>query len=211
MDKESTEQGIAAGPAEENGVAESLPHLADVLAWLRGAGWRATKTSVYRHQREGKLRPAADGSYPVRAVERYAQAWLKRQETGKRLQEDQDELQRRKLTLEIKNQEIELERKRFAHERELGRYIPREEFDLELAGRAGILYLGVKRWLQSRAAEWIAIAGGCSDRTAELSAALLAGWEEHINTYAAPREYAVELEEGDNEKQGDLEIKDDTS
>ena len=84
-------------------------------------------------------------------------------------------------------------------EKERGLYIRREEMEIELAGRAGILVAGLKHWVQSRAADWIAAVAGDMKRTGELINLMTRDVDEHINHYAASREYEVVIEE----KQGE--------
>jgi len=66
--------------------------------------------------------------------------------------------------------------------------------DIELAGRAGILIAGLKHWVQSKAAEWISLTGGNMKFTGELINAINRDLDEHINYYAANREYEVVFE-----------------
>jgi hypothetical protein len=168
-----------------------FPSIADVLDYLRQDGWRVTKTSLYRHQKEGKFLPQRDGSYARKDIDKYARVWLKQQSTGKRIAERTDELQRKKLDQELKNLEIEYERKRLALDKEQEKYIPKELMEVELASRAGILNAGLKHWIQSRAADWIRAAGGDTKRAGELINLMSRDLDEHINSYAAKMEYEV--------------------
>jgi len=177
---------------EEN--SDRFETVADVLEYLDGSGWKLKKTSLYRHQKEGKILPAADGSYRQRDVDKYAKAWLKQKSTGKRINEKTDELQRRKLEIELKNLEIDHNRKSFAYEKEQGKFIPREQLEIELATRAGILDAGLKHWVQSRAAEWIRTVDGDMKKTGDLINLMNRDLDEHINGYARPIEYQVVIE-----------------
>lgn len=178
----------------EDGSEKNFHNLASVLKHLQNEGWKITKPSLYRHQKEGKLLPDKDGSYNFRAVAKYARTFLKLTATGKRVSEATDELQRKKLVKEIARLELGLERDQFAMEKEKSLYIRREEMDIELAGRAGILIAGLKHWVQSRAAEWISLTGGNMKLTGELINAINRDLDEHINHYAANREYEVVFE-----------------
>jgi hypothetical protein len=168
-----------------------LVNVAEVLDYLAAAGWKVTKTSLYRHQKEGKLLPRPDGAYSLRDVERYARTWLKQLSTGKRKTEKMDELQRRKLESELENLELARKRNELAYGKELDRYIHREQMEIELATRAGILDAGLKHWVQSRAAEWIRTAGGDTKKVGELINLMTRDLDEHINSYAAAIEYQV--------------------
>ena len=175
--------------------AEQFSTLADVLDYLKDAGWKATKATLYRHHAEGKILPRRDGSYYIRDVEKYARTFLKQQATGKRIQERVDELQRKKLEKELQNLELEISRKTFALERDQEKYIPKELMDIELAGRAGILEAGLKHWIQSHAADWIRMSEGNTKKAGELIQFMNHGIDEHINEYASVREYRVIIDD----------------
>jgi len=169
----------------------TFPNLAAVLEYLKDCGWKSTKSSLYRHHGEGKLLPRSDGAYQLKDVEKYARTWLKQAATGKKMSEQADELQSRKLKQELANLELKYEREAFAHAREQGQYVPREQMEIELAGRAGVLDAGLKHWVQSRAAEWIRTAGGDTKKVGELINLMNRDLDEHINNYAASTEYQV--------------------
>ena len=188
----TTLQNVAAG--------QGIDTIADALAYLQKSGWKVTKTSLYRHQKEGKFLPDPDGSYQQKNIDKYAKAWLKQQSTGKRVSEKMDELQRKKLERELQIQDIEYERKKLAHAKDLDKYIPKEQMEVELAGRAGILDAGLKHWVQSRCAEWIRSVDGDMKKVGELINLMNRDLDEHVNSYAAPADYDViidgEVEEG---------------
>ncbi len=174
-----------------------LDTLADALAYLKNEGWRSTRTSLYRHQKEGKIRPRSDGTYLQSDVDKYARTWLKQSSTGQRINERIEDLQRKKLEMELKNLDISIERNKFNFDKEQGRYLPREQMEIELATRAGILDAGLKHWIQSRAAEWIRTVNGDMKRIADLINLLNRDLDEHINTYASTKEYRVIIEAGE--------------
>lgn len=172
---------------------QDITDIAGVLNYLRSLGWRATKTTLYRHCKEGKLLPK-DGQYELAAVDRYARTWLKQASTGKKISEQMDELQRKKLKLEMKNLELDNKRKLLAYEKDLERYIPKELVQIELAGRAGVLEAGLKHMIQSRAAEWIRLVNGDMAHIGDLIYLMNQDIEEHLNGYAAPIEYQVVID-----------------
>lgn len=182
-------------------VSLAFPNLGNVLEYLRDSGWKATKSSLYRHHGEGKLLPKNDGSYQLKDVEKYARTWLKQASTGKRVAEKTDELQRKKLERELANLDLKFERESFAHARDLGQYVPKEQMEIELAGRAGILDAGLKHWIQSRAADWIRAVDGDMKKVGELINIMSREADEHINTYATPKDYEIIIE-ADEETEG---------
>lgn len=172
--------------------------LADVLDYLVSSGWRITKTSLYRHHREGKISPQRDGAYAVRDVDRYARAFLKETATGKKVSAKVDELQRQKLERELANLDLEIKRKALAYDRDTQRVINRDLVEIELAGRAAVLDAGLKHWIQSRAAEWTRLVAGDIGKVSELVNLMTRDVDEHLNSYASPIEYQVVLDAQDS-------------
>jgi hypothetical protein len=170
---------------------KALPNLAAALDYLKASDWSVTRTSLYRHHKEGKLAPRSDGQYALRDIEKYARTWLKQKSTGKRISEKLEELQRRKLELELSNLDLENKRKTLAYGKDLDKYVPKELMEIELATRAGILDAGLKHWVQSRAAEWIRAGGGDTKKVGDVINLMSRDLEEHINSYARLSEYQV--------------------
>lgn len=174
---------------------EAFDNLASVLQHLENGGYKVTKTSLYRHHREGKILPQSDGTYHEKDVDRYARTFLKQKATGKRIQEKTDQLQREKLEQELKNLKLKNDREQLSYDKEKGLYIPRDEEEIELAARAGILQAGLKHWIQSNAADWISSVGGDTRKVGELINSMTNNLDEHINHYAGNREYEVVIDE----------------
>ena len=198
---QAAEEALGAYIAEisRGTTGETLPNTAAVLDHLKEAGWKVTKTSLYRHQSQGKLLPQSDGSYTKYAVEKYAKTFLKQTSTGKRVGEAADALQQKKLNQDIELQAIKIEREKFNYAKEQGLYIPKDQMEIELATRAGILVAGLKHWVQSNTADWIAAMGGDTKRTGELINLMSRDVDEHINHYASSREYEVVIAEEEKE------------
>lgn len=181
----------------------TLGTIADVLTYLKEAGWKVTKTSLYRHHKEGKIAPRADGTYGQKETDKYARTWLKQQSTGKRLSEKTDELQRKKLEQELQNEALKYQHKKLRYEKDLGKYVPKEQVELDLAGRAGILEAGLKNWVQSNAAGWIRLVDGDMKKVGELINYVIRELDEHINSYASDLDYHVVIDREEEEEQQD--------
>ena len=102
---------------------DTFDNLMAVLEYLTGNGWKAARNSLYRHQKQGKLLPEADGKYKQRAVDKYAKTFLKQTSTGRRLQETSDELQRQILQQNKKLKDIEIKMNEIALQKEQGAYL----------------------------------------------------------------------------------------
>lgn len=179
-----------------------FPTIAEVLDCLKSDGWKVTKTSLYRHAKEGKLLPRPDGAYAPKDVERYARTFLKQQSTGKKVNEKLDTLQRERLEKELRSLDLDIKRKERQEEKESGNLVPREQLDIELATRAGILDAGLRHWIQSHAAEWIRLVGGDTKKVGDLINLMGRDLDEYINAYASTKEYQVMI---DAAREEDLE------
>jgi len=185
---------FAADLGSQDDAERPFPTIAEVLVYLDVEGWKVTRASLYRHQKEGKFLPQRDGSFARKDVDRYAKTWLKQQSTGKKLGEKMDELQRLKIEKELAALDLELKRKQLAYDKDTERMIPRELVEIELAGRAGVLDAGLKHWVQSRAAEWIRTAGGDTAKVGDLINQMNRDLDEHLNSYAAPIDYRIVID-----------------
>ncbi|MDI6688195.1 MAG: hypothetical protein QME06_08270 [Desulfobacterales bacterium] len=166
-----------------------------VLNYLQDDGWKISRSGLYKHQAEGKIRPEPDGTYVLKNVIKYAKTWLKRRSTGKKLIENQESLQSTKLQKEIEKLDEEIKRNRHKREVEEGKYIPRDQFEMELASRVAVLDAGWAHLNQSKAADWIETVEGNPKKAGELIAALNQAKNGILNQYATTREFQVIIEE----------------
>jgi uncharacterized coiled-coil protein SlyX len=173
--------------------------LAHVLEYLQEQGWKIQKTALYRHHQEGKIRPESDGSFQKKDVDRYAKTFLKQQATGKRVNDQLDEMQRRKLDLERENLELEIKRKTLAYHKEQGLYIPRDRMEMELAGRAAMLESTIKHSFQAHAGDYIHEVDGDIKKAANLINLMTLHLNESINRYATMKEFEFILDLSDEE------------
>jgi len=165
-----------------------------VLEYLKGMGWKVSKSSLYRDRKAGMFLPRDDGTFLQKDIDKYARAELKEQATGMRVQTKIDELHRKKAELEAKNLEMDLKKKEFAYAKDQEKYIPKERVEIELAARAGILDAGIKHLIQSRAADWVRVVGGDMKKIDDLINMMNGDWNEHVNSYASARDYEVVID-----------------
>lgn len=100
-------------------------NLKEVAAFLRAEGWKISQSTVYEHGKHGMIRKDRTGVYLRSAVLRYAGAFLATQETGQK--QELEDLQRRKVRIEIEQNEENLKLVRLKREREEGNQIPRHD------------------------------------------------------------------------------------
>ncbi|MBW2650661.1 MAG: hypothetical protein JRC66_06570 [Deltaproteobacteria bacterium] len=186
-----------AGRLEERYLPDTrtFPNRLAVTKWLKDNGWKVSKSTVYNRIGKAKLLSREDGLFHLKDVKKYARVFLKRRDTGKRVQDEQDDLQRRKTRLEVEKLEISNARDRRKQEVEEGEYIPRDQLEIELASRAAVLDAGIAHFFQSNAGAWIDIVSGDQRKLSELIGMLMAAKDDFMNQYARAKEFVVEMGE----------------
>lgn len=160
---------------------------AAALVYLQVTGWAIEKQTFYNatnpNHADFKFKKEKDG-FTKNRVDKYAKEWLIRVDTGQKVGEENNELLKTKTQKEIEKLDLELEIKRFKFAVEQKKYLPRDQIDLEFAGRAGILDSGYNYFLNSKSQELIAIVGGDQKKTPELIAALKKEWNTLLGEFA---------------------------
>ncbi len=182
-----------AADSEQGMQFQDTKNAAGVLRFLQTNGWKVEKTQFYQHVKQGKLARNDQGLFTRRVVLRYAKDWVPRNDTGKTIGEEQEDLNRTKLQEEIKRIRVQQERDNFKFDVERGKYLPRADVEQELAGRAVALDAGYNHMVYSRVQEFISIVGGDPSRASLLIESLLAARDDWFNQYAAPMDFEVEL------------------
>jgi hypothetical protein len=174
-----------------------------VYEFLADQGWKVSQRAVYNHVKDGKLRKK-DGVFTSQAVNKYAKTFLNRKDSGQMLSEEHEQLQKQKLTHEVRRLKIQIERDEHKLGVEQGKYLPREDFELELAARASVFDAGFRYFFQSMAPEIIVLVGGNIKKIPEFIAAMNTKLDEQLNEYATTKEYQVMIlgeEQGEEQKE----------
>ena len=156
----------------------------DVLGYLEKEGWKVSKSKLYADCSNGKLLPNKSGEYEIKAVDAYAQDFLKRKETGKKVDEELADRQRVKIDAEIRKTTAQAAKAEHDLDVAQKKYIPREDVELELAGRAAALDSGLKYMAQSCANEWVRLVGGDTGKIADLIEAMGNDLDQVLNEFS---------------------------
>lgn len=165
-----------------------------VLEYLKNAGWKASKSNLNRHCKEKLLRPQEDGTYSQRAVDRYAKTWLKQVATGQKVNERLDRLQEERLEKELKAANLKLDREQFDLDVRRGRFIPRDEVELLIVGRAVAFMAHLNHTIHVGVPDWIDIVGGNQAMASDLVSAISEAIEQRMSDFSADIEFEVFLE-----------------
>ncbi len=149
-----------------------------LIAELAKEGLVIKKTKLYtdckRPPSEGGLLVEADGTVRRSSLE----TWLAHPQGGgkicehrglidKAAKEDIDKILSEKLLLEVSILRSKEARERLACEVEQGKWLPRDDFQMELAGRAGVLDVMLGYWINTSAGELIDMVGGDQSKRSE--------------------------------------------
>lgn len=170
----------------------SIPALSNPLAvteYLKDKGWKVSKSTVYGHLKEGKIK-SVDGVFQIKEVEKYAGLHLNRmdgtnpaEEAGK-LQQDKLEAETRKARAQAKHWEMKTQV-------ESGKYIDRDLFNGELASRAAIFRNDLETFFRSNAGEIIKKVDGDGTKNPDLIDYCLERMELFLGRYAEPKKWSI--------------------
>jgi hypothetical protein len=181
-------------PVDDDDTEISFATQASVLEYLRAAGWKVSRSNFNRHVKEKLIRPTEDGSYSQRAVDRYARTWLKQVATGQKVNERLDRLQEERLEKELKAANLKLDREQFDLDVRRSKFVPRDEVELMIVGRAIAFMAHLNHTVQAGVPDWIDLVGGDQARAPELVAAITEAIEQRMGDFAADVEFDIILE-----------------
>jgi hypothetical protein len=169
------------------GVTKGYAGPLEVLRALEADGYKISKSTLYRDIKAGKLRREADGQILDIAVQAYV-ARLERVDGGG---ETVGADQQRKLQEEIKS--LQLRNRAAEHDLQVkqGKFFPKADFEMELAGRAAVLDAGLKHFFQTGAAEIITLVGGDRSKIPDLIEMLTAALDQLMSAYADVERFTV--------------------
>lgn len=172
----------------------------EVAKWLQGNGYKIKKSKIYKDAAAGLLRIESDGSVTIESVRRYIdhpEAGIKEHmetvEAGDSV--EVKEWHRRAARAKAKKTELEAKKLQFEMEKDQGRWIAREDLEMEMAARAAILDQGLRSLVRIRAEDWIQVVGGDTSRAGELKAAVNEALDQLMNAFCSTDTFQVMFEE----------------
>jgi hypothetical protein len=189
--KQALEEKYFGGP-----VGPTFPSLLDACEHLKKTGYRISKSKLYRDRDKNYFKVNADGTVPEAEIRAYAAEHLPKSRASL---QDLDDIHAVKTRREVERLEKQNEKLQFELDRERGRYIPRLDFESELAARAAVLESGFRNLFNVRVREWIALVNGKPDRSADFLSALNQGLDEQLNIYATTKVFQVIFEDRDDD------------
>lgn len=164
--------------------------------FLRRQGYKIGKTKLYDDAQKGLIQIQADGKIKESDLWAYVSAvGLDQPDVSGPDPSQVQEAQREKTELEKQELQIKIEERTFKLERERGRYIPREDLELELASRAGVFDSGLRTMIKANARDWVAMVHGRADLVPDLVETMFTELDKLLNEYARMDRFQVIFEE----------------
>lgn len=160
-----------------------------VLGYLKDQGYKIQKTKLYKDSNAGMLRIQSDGTVMLSDVDLYIKAYLLPVKTSEAI--ESEKLIHDRLTAEVKRLSLQAEKLEFEIDKDRGRYIPRDQFEMELAARAAVLEAGIKHLFYSRVSDWIHMVGGDTTKINDLLEEMTRSLDEKMNEYASMEQFQV--------------------
>jgi hypothetical protein len=165
----------------------------EVLDYLQDLGYSVKKSKLYDDCRSGLLRLQPDKSILESAVKDYIRhpdsGLVKAAEAGET--KASEDLARENLKLDVEHKRVRNEEARFKFDREKGRYLPREDFEMELSSRAAVLDSGLRHAVTVNVAELIEMVGGRQDKRDGFLQAFQELLDAQLNRFASTRTFQV--------------------
>ena len=168
-----------------------LPNVLAVADYLTTQGWKAGKSTIYKHQKEGKLRPQPDGAFRIVDAEKYASTFLKRLDGGQTGKLDQ--LQKDKLIAETRKAIAQAEHWEMKMKTMNGALVPKDYFDNELAKRAIIFRNDLENYCRTEAAGIITLADGNTEKLPDVVEYMLDRTNIFLGRYAEEKNFTIPL------------------
>ena len=168
---------------------KSLSNLAEVIEYLTSQGWKAGKSTVYKHHKQGMLRSRDDGSFDASVVDKYAAVCLKRRDG---IQDDRiDKLQRERLVAETRKSIAQAEHWEKKTQIFTGSFVPKDQFEQELSKRAIIFRNDLENFCRTEAAGLISLCDGNLEKTPDVTEFMLDKINVFLSRYAQEKDYPV--------------------
>jgi len=165
----------------------SFPSLLSVVDHLDKAGFRISKSKIYRDKDKNQIKINKDNSVLETEVRAYAST-LERKEGNL---DDLNDIHIQKTTKEVIKLEEQIAKLKFDREKDEGKYILKSDFEAELASRSAIFDIGFRHAFNLHAREWIAIVSGKPDKSAEFLQSLNTVLDEQLTGFASIKTFQV--------------------
>ncbi len=171
----------------------SLKNRLEVMKHLRREGFKIGKTKLYKDASDGLLRIQPDGSVLEKDIDRYVRiSGLKK--PAEISDAELQQLQKKKNEMEVEKLTAQVSDLTFKQDVARGKFIPRAEFEMEVAGRAGALDAGLRHRFMSECRDMVDAVSGEASLVPILQEMLGKMLDEALNEYASLDNFQVIIE-----------------
>ena len=154
---------------------------------LERQGFKISKSKAYRDKRAGILRVQKDGAVIPSDARAYALTLRKVGASPINL----EKLNEEKSKKELERLGLEVEKLQFTLDRERGKFLLREDFEMEVSGRAAVLDTGIKNLVYTKTAEWVRAVGGKDEKTNLLIEMAIQEFDQLMHDYSSMDRFTV--------------------
>jgi hypothetical protein len=161
--------------------------LREVVRHLQQTGYKVSQSKISRDKIKNLIKVNSDGTVPETEVRAYT-ATLTRVEGNI---DDLNDIHAKKTSREVDRLDEQIAKLKFERKKEEGKYIPKADFEAELAARAAVFDTGFRHAFNIHAREWIALVGGKPEKSADFLQSLNKILDEQLNNYATTKIFQV--------------------
>lgn len=165
-----------------------------VLDFLKDEGFKIQKSKIYEDKKEGLLRVQKDRSIFGVDVKLYAATLQKEKPDSEPAELTAIKINKESTKLDLQNEKLQFELDRLK-----GRYMPKADFERELAARGAVLDNGLRRNFATRAQDFIALVGGRLNKTPDIIDFFNKILDEQMNMFATTETFQVMVIGDDDE------------
>jgi len=170
-----------------------LNNVAAVRRYLKNKNWKISKTQIYEHVEQKKLKRNDEGYFSISVVNKYALKYLKKTD-GSKPSKAHAEVQERKYEAEVRQYVASAELKEIKAGILKGDYVRKGDFERALAERALLFKRDIENFCRSKPTDIINLVDGKKEKIPDLIEYLLKETAAWLNCYAVDREFKVPAE-----------------
>ena len=185
---------------EKKESAPSFDTRMEALKELKHQGFKIGKSKLYKDCSMGLCKIEKDGTILESSLNKY----IKHPRSGlKRLDKIQEEeAGKAKTTAEIEKLQEQVAKLRFERGIMEGRYISREDFEIELASVIGQVQTGLHHMLEMRVPDWVVLVAGEPAKGKDLLDATKRALDDRFNDFAKIDRFKVVFESAESIEHG---------
>lgn len=168
----------------------TLCSVADVHKYLKKNNWKISKSQLYEHVEQKKLKRTDEGTFSVSSVDKYALKYLRRAD-GSKPSKVYAEIQERKYDADARQSIADAEFKEIKTKILKGEYVKKDAFEQELTKRAVVFKSDIENFIRGGAEKIIALVGGDPTKAPALIEYQMDAAADWMDRYASDKEFMV--------------------